>query len=597
MSDTQLIKDKLDIVDVIGEYVALKPSGVNHKGLCPFHNEKTPSFMVSRERQSWHCFGCSKGGDVFSFLQESEGMEFIEVLKLLAAKAGVEITEHTHDVQTSQKNRLKEITGEAARFYHNFLTRMDASRLAREYLSGRGLSNDTIESWRIGFVPDQWDLLTGYLIKKGYGIDDLVASGLTIKKDGHSAVSGRGFYDRFRGRIMFPIHDVHGGIVGFTGRVLKETEYSGGKYVNTPQTLLYDKSRVVFGLYAAKQEIKKKDQVVVVEGQMDVITSHQAGVTNVVATSGTAMTEEQVLLLKRYTANMTIAFDADIAGQKAAKRGIDVAIAAGMNVRVIRIADGAGSDPDDCIKKDPSVWKSSIVAAVDIMQWYTDQAFLCRDLHDPKHRQAVANEILPEISRIPYALERDHWLRIVAGRLGVDVSVLREDMGAPKKADAKQQARSGRLHVKEDIPAALTRAEKLFERLVMLMLAFPGECPPMSIDPMDFPVSPYTRLYELIKAEYTAAHGMNIDRLRELSRPSLSTFVDTLLLRVDEEFISAEVGQAREEYHWIVTEMLASTKKSRMQALEGRIAQAEAVGNTEEVMVLLRELNTLMKGE
>ena len=261
MSDVDLIKDKVDVGDLVGEYVQLKPAWVNLKGLCPFHGEKTPSFMVNRERQNWHCFGCNKGGDIFSFIQEIEGMDFVEALKLLAARVGVELRLRASEKNSSEKARIKEINSVASNFFHNVLTKMEASASAREYLEKRGLKERTIIEWQIGFIPDQWDLLTKYLLKKGYSIDDLVTSGLTIKRDGADSQSGRGFYDRFRGRIMFPIWDVHDNVVGFTGRVLVETEKSGGKYVNTPQTLVYDKSRIIFGLNKAKQSITKKDYI------------------------------------------------------------------------------------------------------------------------------------------------------------------------------------------------------------------------------------------------------------------------------------------------------------------------------------------------
>src|SRR3989338_11076625 len=227
MSDTDLIKDKIDIVDFIGEYIQLRPAGSRHKACCPFHQEKSPSFMVNRERQSWHCFGCGKGGDVFSFIQEMEGMEFVEALRYLATRAGVPLQTFQRDINSSQKNRLKDINAVAAVFFHKFLTEMPQARDARAYLDRRGVSGDILAVWRVGFVTDQWDLLTQYLLKKGYSIDDLVASGLTIKKDGAAVQTKKGFYDRFRGRIMFPIQDVHGAVIGFTGRVLVETEHSG----------------------------------------------------------------------------------------------------------------------------------------------------------------------------------------------------------------------------------------------------------------------------------------------------------------------------------------------------------------------------------
>ena len=345
MSDTDLIKDKIDIVDFIGEYIQLRPAGSRHKACCPFHQEKSPSFMVSRERQSWHCFGCGKGGDVFSFLQEMEGMDFVEALKYLAGRAGVELTTKVDNVRTDQKAKLKSINIEAARFFHKFLVQMDAAKGARAYLTERGVSDETIQEWQIGFIPDQWDLLTQYLLKKGFGIDDLVLAGLTIKRDGADRNTGRGFYDRFRGRIMFPICDIHGSVAGFTGRVLVETEHSGGKYVNTPETPLFDKSRLMFGLHKAKQPIKQEQIIVMVEGQMDVIACHQAGMKYVVATSGTALTEHHVQLLKRYAPDLYLAFDSDSAGERAAKRGIELALEAGMHVKIIQIPEGAGQNP------------------------------------------------------------------------------------------------------------------------------------------------------------------------------------------------------------------------------------------------------------
>src|SRR3989338_997099 len=256
MADTQTIKDRIDIVQFIGEYVPLKKAGANWKARCPFHNEKSPSFMAHQDKQFWHCFGCGKGGDIFSFVQEMEGLTFPEALRLLAKRAGVAVDTFASEINQSQRNRLLEINAAAAYFFHQFLLDMDAAKAARDYLERRQVKKQTIIDWQIGYISDQWDLLTKYLLKKGLGIDDLVAAGLTIKRDGADAASGRGYYDRFRGRVMFPISDTHGNVIGFTGRVLVETERSGGKYVNTPQTILYDKSRVLYGLNKAKTGIK-----------------------------------------------------------------------------------------------------------------------------------------------------------------------------------------------------------------------------------------------------------------------------------------------------------------------------------------------------
>jgi DNA primase len=591
MSDIQQIKDKIDIVDFIGEYVQLKSAGINHKGLCPFHHEKSPSFMASRERNSWHCFGCSKGGDVFTFLQEIEGMEFVEALKYLADKAGVQLTfSKKSEVSTSQRNRLRDINAEAARFFHNFLIKMDAAKPALAYLRERGLSNETIENWKVGFVPDQWELLTKYLLKKNHSIDDLVASGLTIKREG--AQSGRGFYDRFRGRIMFPIRDVHGYTVGFTGRVLVETEKSGGKYVNTPQTIVFDKSRVLFGLYKAKQEIKKKNLAILVEGQMDVIACHQAGMTHVVASSGTALTQEQVTMLKRYTTDVSMAFDADEAGQKAAKRGIDIALEHGMNIKVIQIPEGAGKDPDDCIKNDLALWTQSVENAKDVMHWYFAKAFKGKDITDPKQKQAISDELLPEVARIPYAVEKDHWLRELAGRIGVDVGVLQEDMKRLAAQSKKKTPQKKGESQPEETTSALeesTRLHVFMQRLLMLFFTHPDKSLFESIS-SDIWLSlgqKYVALYESIKSSYTTNNSFITDVFRELQEPETKQWVNILLLQGDEEFSAMSDRERLHETTLLVGEIKKEWEKNKRTRLQQQIEQAEAAGDTDRIKELL----------
>lgn len=602
MSDTQQIKDKLDIVDFIGEYVQLKPAGVNRKGLCPFHQEKSPSFMVNRERQSWHCFGCSKGGDIFSFLQEIEGMDFVDALKFLADRAGIQLSRQPSGANTSQKNRIKTINGEAARFYHNFLTKMDQSKAAREYLVGRGLSNETIETWQIGFVPEQWDLLTKYLLKKGHSIDDLVAAGLTIKREGANATSGKGFYDRFRGRIMFPIRDEHDNVVGFTGRVLVETERSGGKYVNTPQTLVYDKSRVVFGLSKAKKAIRTQDNIVMVEGQVDVIAAHQAGFENVVATSGTALTEQQLALLKRYSDKMRMAFDADDAGVAAAKRGIALAVSLGMHVRVIQIPDGAGMDPDECIQRDPGVWKQAVEDAQDVMEWYIDRALVNRDLGNPKQKQAVVDEVLPEIAQIPYAVEKDHWIQKLSAIVSVDHQVLREDL---KRFGAKRSdVRSATVEVREKKVEIVTKKQTRFEKLIerFLTLAFRAasfkdlDSIFKILDSLSTTESTYSPLYKALATQYnTGVHSIDIDALRNSVADSeqQENIVDILLMKGELDFSHTSPEEAQKELTSLSQQIENEWKKMQRQQLQQQIAIAEKQGDTEKLQALLQQFQSL----
>ncbi|MBH41483.1 MAG: DNA primase [Candidatus Magasanikbacteria bacterium] len=595
MSDTQRIKDAIDIVDFIGEYIQLKSAGSSHKGLCPFHNESTPSFMVSKDRQAWYCFGCAKGGDIFTFLQDIEGMEFVEALKHLASRAGIEIEFKQSKINANKKNRLRDIHKEAARFFHNVLLKMDVSKEAREYLHKRGLTENTIETWQIGYIPEQWDLLTKYLLKKGHSIDDLIASGLTIKKDGANSSSGRGFYDRFRGRILFPICDAHGHVSGFTGRLLKEGDGKGGKYINTPQTELFDKSRLIFGLHVAKQAIKKNNLAVIVEGQTDVISSHQAGLTHVVASSGTALTEEQVVLLKRYTKNIAMAFDADEAGQKAAKRGIDIAIEHGLNVRVIRIPEGAGKDPDECIAKDKNVWIQAVDQAQDVMNWYVDKAFFGKDITNPKDKQYIANELIPEIRRIPFAIERDHWLKEVSFRLGIESAVLREEMTLSKEkkqGNAQQQKPEEKI---QKLPVKLTRKDAFIEKILGLILTFPVLS---SIDNIFqdkyFKDSTYWPLYGIIKQWYTNNTLFTVQSLCEGTEDHNSVkLVQILLLKCDEEFSGISEEKARKELDSFMKLLIFEWKKEYRNILQKKIEHAEKQNNQDLLQELLKEFQEI----
>ncbi len=589
MNDVELVKEKIDVVDLIGEYVALKPAGVNHKGLCPFHHEKSPSFMANRERGSWHCFGCAKGGDIFSFVEEIEGLDFIEALKFLANRAGVQLTNTRSEVNTSQKNRLKDIVDIAARFFHHILLNVPAAEGARNYLNLRGLSSGAIDAWSLGYAPEQWDLLTQYLLKKGYAVDDLVAAGLSIKREGKNS-----FYDRFRGRIMFPIWDVHGTIVGFTGRVLVETEHSGGKYVNTPQTSLYDKSRVVFALNKAKQEIRAKNLTVMVEGQMDVIACHEAGMRNVVATSGTALTLEQVKLLKRYSNNIAIAFDADAAGIAAAKRGIDVALAEGMNIRVIRIPEGAGKDPDECLKKNPAVWFSAVEQAEEIMSWYFNRAFSKKNIHDPKDKQTIANELLTDIARIPFAVEADHWLRELGGRLSVDVSVLREDMRRLRHEEKTPRATASSSKALSSAPPE-GRLSRVLTRLFALLCHTPQFffSPRLDLVMPTLIGSPYRALYESLRMRYTSGSVFSPQELRAAIPPDNQALVDTLLLQGDLLYADLPMDQREKELQLLTVEAIREWEKEERDRLKLAIEAAEKTNDAESLRALFQQFETL----
>jgi DNA primase len=594
-TDTQAIKDRLDIAQIVGEYVQLKKAGANWKANCPFHHEKSPSFMVHPEKQIWHCFGCGKGGDVFSFVQEMEGLDFVEALKLLARRAGVEVSLDRNEMNSSVRNRLIEINAAAATFFHRFLLELPAAESARKYLEQRGMKKQTIIDWQVGFIPEQWDLLTKYLVKKGHSPADLVTAGLTIQREGADPQTGRGYYDRFRGRVMFPISDTHGNIVGFTGRVLVESETSGGKYVNTPETPLYEKSRILYGIHRAKTEIKAKDLSVLVEGQMDVIACHQAGMTNVVAASGTALTSEQVKLFKRYSNNIAMAFDADSAGQKAGERGIAVAMEQGMNIRVIRIPEGAGKDADECLKKDPAVWFSAVKNATGVMDWYFDIHLSGIDKSNFTSKQKVASLLLTEIARIPNGVERDEWLKKLSDQLAIDPVVLREELKKVKLKPASN--RIDKAPIKQEALLVKSPLELLGEQFWSLLLKNLKQYESIAKDLQKayFKGTSFLPLYESLNTLYNRQTKLSVEEIKtELQNTGGDTAtVDLLLLKPDNLEEEGKTVEAAEELQNLLQRIRSKWKEIRGREIQKELSEAEKKKDSGKFAELLSELQTL----
>lgn len=442
------IKQRLDIVEVISEYLPLKPAGSgSFKACCPFHGEKTPSFHVSREKQIWHCFGCNKGGDLISFVMELEGLSFPAALEMLALKAGVTLPEReqTQDQKKSKEEReiLLDVHIIAQKFYAMILKEHDRAKDARVYLEHRGITVDLIEKFGLGFAPDEWSMLTTYLQKRGYHDAIILKSGLSKTRQ-----SGSGLIDRFRNRILVPLHDPRGRVIGFTGRSLIETETSGPKYLNSPETEIYNKRTVLYGLHLAKTAIRREKGVIIVEGNLDVIASHKAGVEHIVASSGTALTESQLQTLKKLTQDLIFCFDADNAGYEAAKRGMDLAQQMGLNIKVIQIPKELGKDPDDVVQKNPQAWQELVKRPIHAMQYYLSKEFDRIDLSDPTAKDRAAQFVLQKLALIPSAIEQEHWLMQLADLTRVSVDVLRAEL---KKKPAEKQQASG--------PAVLRRQE------------------------------------------------------------------------------------------------------------------------------------------
>jgi DNA primase len=433
------VKDRIDIVDLVGESVKLRKSGKNYTGFCPFHpNKRTPAFAVFPDSGTWRCFGaCNEGGDIFSFVMKKEGWDFSETLAYLAERAGVELVPQTQEqeAEDESRQRLHELLDTAVTFFRHQLFSTAAGEPAHTYLRDRGMSDATLETFEVGFAPDSWDATMNHLLERGFQERDLVDAGIVTERD-----TG-GLFDRFRNRVMFPIRDVRGRMAGFGARVLDPEAVP--KYLNSPQTSIFDKGRLLYGLDKSRQEIRKLDQAVIVEGYMDVIGLHQAGFGNAVSPMGTALTESQLRLLKRYSRRIVLALDADTAGSQATLRGLDIARetldrevdpvfnARGLirhegrldaDLRIVTLPEGL--DPDEVVIENPEDWTNLLEGAQTIVNYVLDVAIAARDIEDPKAKAEIARQVLPLIEDVADPVEREVYRQNLARRLKVDERVL-----------------------------------------------------------------------------------------------------------------------------------------------------------------------------
>lgn len=460
MDQVEEIKQKVDILELVGQSVTLKKAGRHYKGLCPFHSEKTPSFIVSPERQSYKCFGCGEGGDVYSFLQKYEGMSFLEALESLAKRTGVTLESYRPTAQDVAKKRLLEVMSLASEYYKYLLTKHEVGKPARAYLKKRGISNEAVGHFELGYAPAQWQGVSDYLMKKKkYQVEELLRAGLVIRNDG-----GR-YYDRFRGRVMFPLKDHRGSIVGFSGRTLS-SDTKEAKYINSPETALYSKSRMLYGLWENRQEVRKSDQMVVVEGELDVIPSWQVGVRQVVAIKGSAFTEEMARLVMRYTRNVIYALDADEAGREAVKRAVKVADPLDLSIRVVQIE--GGKDPGDVAGADAKRWKEMVKGAALYWDFLIESTCAKHDPGTGEGARKITEEVLPELSEISNMVVRAHYTKALAKKLGVPEEMIYEEMERQRK---KLELAGLKKQVKEiETESVRGRRERVEEYLLAIAL-------------------------------------------------------------------------------------------------------------------------------
>ncbi|MEA2007140.1 MAG: DNA primase [Patescibacteria group bacterium] len=586
-NEVDQIKERVGVVELIGEYLKLDKAGSNFKGLCPFHNEKTPSFMVNPDRNFWYCFGCQKGGDIFSFVQEIEGIDFPDALKRLADKAGVELPKYEAEATKGERfenRRALEILELATKVFEHFLKNHPKSGPIRDYLSRRKLTPELLEKFRVGYAPDGWRTILEFLLKKGFSLGEIVATGLVVGKN-QNVQSSQDVYDRFRDRIVFPIIDISGRVVGFSARVAPGGDEKSAKYINTPQTKVYDKSSVLYGLNQAKTGIRKKDFAIVVEGNVDVISSHLTDSNNVVAVSGTALTQKQVSLIKRYSENVKLCFDMDEAGQRATRKSIQICLQAGMEVEVILLNQKGAKDVSDLVCESSEDWNKAVSGAIPVMEYFFSSSLSCHDPDDVKDKKNIAKELLSVIKDIADPIEQGYWIKKLSLTIGVEEEVLTgilekvrlKDIKAPKHESSDesfgQKPNKSRLQILEERFLGLFSlySEQLHAKAKEM------EC-------------------EKFGDEVAEIWKDLIDGDSSRHENKLNQFSASIKFRYDEKqgFVENDIDFLS-EWETILVEIKKERKKMKMRKIGLDIKKAQQEGDAEAVEILLEEFNKQME--
>ncbi len=563
------IKARLSIEDVVSEYVQLKRAGRNFKGLSPFTSEKSPSFVVSPEKQIWHDFSSGRGGDIFSFVQEVEGLDFKGSLDLLARKAGVDLDAYESSKKNlpgekSTKEQLYNAIEKAVIFYQKQLTQSTA---ALKYLrEKRGYEKQTLIDFRFGYSPESGKSLVNYLTQKGFSTEELRKAGLISQK-------GNDFYDMFRGRVMIPLLDAQGRAVGFTARQLTEAPGSP-KYINTPSTILYDKGRQVFGLSQAKESIRKSGYVVVVEGNLDVVASHQAGIKNVVASAGTALTTYHLKSLQRFTADVRLAFDEDRAGQEAAERAIPLAQSVGVELSMVHLP--SGKDPDELIKNDSKLWLQAVDSSQYMIDWLIDRIAEGLDLQSAQGKRLFTTRIIAIVRQLKEPVEQEHYLHILAERTNTSYETIQEKLNQSVdttvrlkrvKADVNEEPNEREQRVREQHLLAMCLRSKLVSELLAKV--------PLDVFSAEAQDS----------ATYLQAHpGVS---------PIENEYVKMLILLFEEQYQHTDEEELLYQAKGLLSRLVTTYAKLKKQSLIAELAEAdENKSNT--LMQAMKHLDDLV---
>lgn len=568
------IRSRLNIEDVVGEYVQLKRAGRNFKGLSPFTGERTPSFYVSPEKNIWHDFSSNKGGDVFSFVMEVEGLDFREALELLAQRVGVDLSVYSSQgsqEMAKQKRRLLEAHQLAAKYYQQSL--LQNNRAIEYVFKKRALSKEIVQSFQIGYAPDSGDALVQFLTRKGFSKNELSLGGLTNRFGG----------DLFRGRMMVPLMDGSGQVIGFTGRII-EDDPNAPKYLNTPETPLYNKGRHVFGLSQAKESIRKGDYSVIVEGNLDVVSSHQVGVTEVVATAGTALTESHLKALVRLSPNIRLAFDGDAAGLAATERAIPIAQAVGVDLTIISLPDDV-KDPDELIQKDTKLWQKAIDDAENVIDWLLEQYTEREDMTAPIGKRRFTTAALTVVRALNDPVEQEHFMKKISAYTSTSLETVKEKLNTTPDLERPRELKP--VHISEEAKQDPAASQ---DSMLALALADP----------------PTRELFSEITDDMLATDERRevLHYIRSTMDPvqttpkelqNYETYVKILLLKADARYGEWSDEDRYFEVARLVRLTITEHKQTKKDALIDALRIAEDNGDDEEALRLRQAVNELIK--
>jgi DNA primase len=582
MDQATEVREKIDIVSLISEYLPLKKAGRNFKTNCPFHNENTPSFVISPERQIWHCFGCGKGGDAFTFLMEYENMEFPEALRALAKKAGITIKETVFKKEEySEKEKIFTINNLALKFYHYILTEHKIGKLALTYLlEKRKINKGIINTFELGFAPGGGSALSDYLVKKkGYKNRDLLIAGISFERNGK-------LYDFFRGRIIFPLFDHRGNVTGFSARALSDDNQP--KYLNTKETAVYHKGSMFFGLNGAKEEIKQKQDAIIVEGEFDMISLFMEGIKNVVAIKGTALTENQVNLLARFTPKVTLCLDQDNAGFEATRRSLEVIEKKGLTTAIITTKEG--KDPDEAIKKNPAAFKKAIKESIGVYDYLTEKFVAKTNKDTAEGKKEITDNLLPLFANIANEVVKEHYLKKLSSILDISLESLLKEVEKLQKKDLEDRI---------IIPTRdkRTRRETLEEYLLALIIQ--DEDPKKAIEDNKEALTEYKfetlslqKILENLIAAFAKKEKLDLKVFSESLSKELIQAFDTCYLFPLPKFSDEE--KHTEEIKKVSKELFTLFLKAKINILSSRIKTKEQAKAAEDVENLEKELTQLV---